>query len=80
MMVTNETFKSATTTASPLDDSPYAPSYAELDGTAEIGRKSGAREGDGESEVDPRKSKKTAVARAGIEPATHGFSVRCSTN
>ena len=30
--------------------------------------------------VKASKSRFLLVARAGIEPATHGFSVRCSTN
>jgi hypothetical protein len=80
-METSEAFKSATTTASPAEDSTSAPAYAELGGRGENGGnggnggKSGAGQGDEETEVHPRKLEKKGVARAGIEPATHGFSV-----
>ncbi len=78
-MVTSAAFKSATTTAMFSDRRESA--YAEPVGTTENSRTSPYRHVSSRnvwSKKNAGSPKKTAVARAGIEPATHGFSVRCS--
>lgn len=84
-MVTSEAFKSATTKATDTNrnDSAYAPSYTEPVSTGENRGISPDRRKDGKGELskkNPGKPEEIAVARAGVEPATHGFSIRCSTN
>ena len=79
LMVTSEAFKSATTTKTE-SESPYAPSYAELGGTTEKSSKATSKPSTTKDTFHSGKPEKTVVARAGIEPATHGFSIRCSTN
>jgi hypothetical protein len=43
-------------------------------------RRTDTEEAEALSLIAEQKRWKVLVAKAGIEPATHGFSVRCSTN
>lgn len=85
-MVTAETFAKATSTAAASDRSPQAvqseqglatsrkPDFEDFSDETEIGGKLPA------SKTLRDAAKPCRVARAGIEPATHGFSIHCSTN
>ena len=90
LMITRDGFAKATETKIEVSDrsQPRPPKSGAV--TARNGRKqseSGAESGaDASATVTPLNEKtqvdpgNSLVVRAGLEPATHGFSVRCSTN
>ena len=80
LMITSEAFQSATTTKTENFGVAYAPTYAEHDGTVENSGKATTTPSTTKSDFGSKKPRKIAVARAGNDPATHGFSIRCSTN
>jgi len=94
LMVTSDVFGNATTTETDVEDRPIknAPKSGAKSGAvcsrtepnqAETGAKSGARvfnQADSLNAKTLEKPGNLAVVRGGLEPPTHGFSVRCSTN
>ena len=89
-MVTSDVFGNATTTETDVEDRPIK--NAQKSGAersrneknqAETGAKSGAlvfNQADPLNEQTQVNPGISLVVRGGLEPPTHGFSVRCSTN
>ncbi len=94
LMITSDAFAKATETKTEVSDRPKAkPSKSGAESGAVLARnerKQSESEADSGADVSPNLdplNEKTQgnlgnslVVRAGLEPATHGFSVRCSTN
>ena len=71
-MVTSDVFGNATTTETDVVDRPIK--NAQKSGALVFNQADPPNE---ETQVNPGNS---SVVRGGLEPPTHGFSVRCSTN
>ena len=94
LMVTSDVFSNATTTETDVEDRPIkntqksgaksgAVSSRKEQNQAEtgaLGADSGALENDSLNEKTQVNPGNLLVVRGGLEPPTHGFSVRCSTN
>ena len=93
-MITSDAFQNATEKKTDIQDRPSraamksgAESGAVNGGKrrkpTELGAESGAVENDIPESLNEKTQENpgnSLVVRAGLEPATHGFSVRCSTN
>ena len=93
-MITSDAFQNATEKKTDIQNRPSRPpavgtiktgavNGGKRQKSTEMGAESGAVENENTHSLNEETQAKpgnSLVVRAGLEPATHGFSVRCSTN